>query len=76
MWIVFHDPNTIFTHLDKYITAVVEDDDILTYQQQLAGEKGIQFEISTTALYIQQFVRSADDKDYFVRKYIPLRFNA
>lgn len=69
MWVIFHDPDTAFTHLDKYVTVIVEDDDILMYQQQLAGEKGVQFEFSTTAHYIQQFVRTADDKEYFVRKY-------
>ena len=66
MWIVFFDPNTAFNHPDKYIVAVVTDDDIFAYQSAMPGEK---HEISTDNPYLQPFVTQYPDKAYFVRRF-------
>jgi hypothetical protein len=34
MWVVFYDPNTAFNHPDKYIVAIVSDDDIFAYRMR------------------------------------------
>lgn len=66
MWIVFYDPNTAFNHPDKYIVAVVTDDDIFAYQSAMPGEK---HEISTDNPFLQPFVTQYPDKAYFVRRF-------
>jgi hypothetical protein len=35
MWVIFRDPKTVFNHVDKYVVELVEDKDILTYQELL-----------------------------------------
>ena len=66
MWIVFYDPNNAFNHPDKYIVAVVADDDIFAYQSAMPGEK---HEISTDNPFLQPFVTQYPDKAYFVRRF-------
>lgn len=69
MWIIFRDPDSVFTHLDKYVVDVVEDDDIYTYQAKLAERlNGRMYEIHDVS-FLQQFVTAGNDTDYFARKY-------
>lgn len=69
MWIVFREATTQFIHLDRYVVALVEDDDILEYQKDLAIKvNGKTYEVHDVS-FLQQFVAAADGLDYFVRKY-------
>jgi hypothetical protein len=69
MWVIFRDPQTVFNHLDKYVVAVVGDDDILEYQRELvASVNGDGYEIHDVP-FLQVFVKSDVAGDFFVRKY-------
>ena len=70
MWIVFRDPKTIFTHLDKNVVEVVEDDDIRAYQAQLKDVIGGRcHDFLPDVYFLQPFFTSKEDVEYFVRKY-------
>jgi hypothetical protein len=70
MWVIFRDPKTPFTYLDKYVVDLVEDKDILAYQEGvLAVHGGRMFDLNLQACFSQQMVRTADDVSYFARKY-------
>jgi len=57
-------------HMDKYVTQLVEDKDILAYQEVLyAAHGGRRFELNLDVYFSQQFVTTADDVEYFARKY-------
>ena len=72
MWIVFRDPKTIFTHLDKYVVEVVADEDIRTYQAQMKEVLGGRsHDFLADVYFLQPFFTSKDDVEYFVRKYKP-----
>jgi hypothetical protein len=66
MWVVFYDPNTAFNHPDKYIVAIVSDDDIFAYQTAMPGEK---HEISADNPYLQPFVTQHPFKVYYARRF-------
>lgn len=69
MWVIFRDPRSLFNHLDKYVVAVVADEDILEYQKRLVAEvNGKPYELHDVG-FLQQFVTAPDDVDYFARKY-------
>ncbi len=70
MWIVFRDPLTIFNHLDKYVFELIEDDDILAFQETLqATVGGRKREIHQDVYFLQPFFTSKDDVEYFARRY-------
>ena len=70
MWVIFRDPKSVFNHVDKYVVELVEDKDILTYQDLLYSTVGGRtFDIYSDAQFNQQFVTSANDVEYFARKY-------
>ncbi len=56
--------------MDKFVTQLVEDKDILAYQEMLyAAHGGRKFEVSLDVYFSQQFVTTAGDDEYFARKY-------
>lgn len=72
MWIIFRDPVTPFMHLDKYVVAIVSDDDILAYQAMLHTALGGRLiELNLSAWFLQPMVVSKDDIEYFARRYSP-----
>lgn len=72
MWVIFRDPKTVFNYLDKHVLEIVADDDILTYQKQMADVVGGRaHEINQTVYFLQPFFSSKDDVEYFARKYKP-----
>ena len=59
-------------HTDKYVTQLVEDKDILAYQEMLVTVHGGRtFELNLDVCFSQQFVTTAEDVEYFARKYTP-----
>jgi hypothetical protein len=70
MWVIFRDPNTAFNHLDKYVHEIVEDKDILDYQTTLYKEEGgHKHEINPAVFFLQPFLSSSKDVEYFARRY-------
>jgi hypothetical protein len=70
MWAIFRDPKTVFNDLDKYTIEIVEDKDILTYQETVHKKIGGRvFDIRHEVYFVQQFFTSDDDVEYFARKY-------
>lgn len=70
MWVIFRDPNTMFNHLDKYVYEIVDDKDILTYQLVLHEKVGGKpHEVNQTVFFLQHFLSSHNDVEYFARKY-------
>lgn len=70
MWAIFRDPNTVFNSLDKYTIELVDDKDILAYQEHLLTTCGGQtFELHPDVFFIQKLCTSRDDVEYFARKY-------
>lgn len=70
MWVIFRDPNTMFNHLDKFVYEIVNDEDILKYQVALHEKVGGKVhEINQTVFFLQQFISSHNDVEYFARKY-------
>lgn len=68
MWIVYCDPNTSWNHMDKYVVNIVDDNNLDSYQQILAGEGGTSYEILRNARYLQQFVIS-NNNIYYIKQY-------
>ena len=59
-------------HLDKYVVAIVSDDDILAYQAMLHTALGGRLiELNLSAWFLQPMVVSKDDIEYFARRYSP-----
>ncbi len=70
MWVIFRDPNTVFNDLDKCTIDVVEEKDILTYQEMLNTLMGGRtFALNHEVYFIQKFFTSDSDVEYFARKY-------
>jgi hypothetical protein len=70
MWVIFRDPNTAFNHLDKYVYQVVNDEDILAYQIALHERSGGRIhEINQDVFFLQQFLTTHNDVEYFARRY-------
>ncbi len=70
MWVIFRDPKNSFTHLDKYVLEIVEDKDILGYQATLHKEEGGHIhEINQAVFFLQPFLSSSKDVEYFARRY-------
>lgn len=70
MWVIFRDPKSVFNHLDKVVVELVQDKDILTYQDTLhkvAG--GRTFVLDTDVRYNQKLLTSSNDVEYFARRY-------
>lgn len=61
---------TAFNHLDKYVFELIDDDDILAFQDALfktvGGRKN---EFHTDVYFLQPFLTSSADTHYFARKY-------
>ena len=74
LWVIFRDPNTQFSNLDKYVYQLVDDANILAYQTMLATtQKGEAEPFLSIVPFLQPFVRT-DTCMYYVRRY-PLWFN-
>lgn len=72
MWVILRDPQTTFHALDKFIVGLVEDKDILVYQNELAMRLGgRKQEVHTNNPFLQLFL-TTDEVDYYVRRYDPL----
>lgn len=72
MWVIFRDPKTVFNHLDKFVMELVADEDILTHQKRMVeviGGRG--HDIMRDVYFLQPFFTSAQDIDYFAKKYKP-----
>jgi hypothetical protein len=71
MWVIFRDPNTLFNHIDKYVYQIVNDEDILAYQIVLHEKVGGQIhDINQSVFFLQPFISSHNDVEYFARKYL------
>jgi hypothetical protein len=72
MWVILHDPRTIFNHLEKNIVALVEEKDIVAYQEALCGTVGSKHVLDRESPHCQPFVSFQKDfQDYYARKYVP-----
>lgn len=72
MWVIFRDPKTVFNHLDKFVMELVADEDILTHQKQMVEVIGGRaHDIMRDVYFLQPFFTSAQDVDYFAKKYKP-----
>ena len=70
MWVIFRDPNTAFNHLDKFVYQIVEEEEILAYQRALHERSGGRMhELNQSVFFIQQFLTTQDDVEYFARRY-------
>lgn len=54
--------------MDKYVVNIVDDNNLDSYQQILAGEGGTSYEILRNARYLQQFVIS-NNNIYYIKQY-------
>jgi hypothetical protein len=72
MWIVFRDPKSPFLHLDKYVFALVEDKDIFQYREELVHRVGGRtYDFDPDVFFLQQFVTSKDEVEFFARRFTP-----
>ena len=70
MWVIFRDPKTMFNHIDKYVCEIVDDKDILAYQVTLHEKVGGHpHELNQSVFFLQQFLSSHNDVEYFARRY-------
>lgn len=70
MWVIFRDPHTVFNHLDKTVSQVVEDKDVLAYQTMLKSTQGgYAFDLYPNVYFIQPFLTTASGTEYHARKY-------
>jgi hypothetical protein len=69
MWIIFRDSRTPFNHIDRFVVDMVEDDDIVEYQVQLAAIGGRVHEVRNDVYFLQSFFSPEKGGDYFARKY-------
>ena len=68
MWVIFHDPKTAFTHLDKYVLDLVEDKNILDYQKDLSNSlRAFSHALVPNVSHMQPFVGN----DYYAKFYVP-----
>lgn len=68
MWVIFCEVNSQFLDLDKHVHALVNDEDIFTYQHALSKD-GCFYEIHPDVSFLQLFAISSDGKFYYARKY-------
>lgn len=72
MWIVFRDPKSPFLHLDKYVFALVEDKDIFAYREELVHNTvGRSYDLDPDVFFLQQFVTSRDETEFYARRVVP-----
>ena len=69
MWVIFHDRRTMFTHIDKNIFALVEDKDIVEFQNNLAKATG---QMSHALLEDSKFLQNFVGNEYFAKKFVPM----
>lgn len=70
MWVIFRDPHTVFNHLDKTVSQVVEDKDVLAYQAMLKSTQGgYAFDLYPNVYFIQPFLTTASGTEYLARRY-------
>lgn len=69
MWVIFHEDKSRFTYIDKNVFGVVEDKDILEFQDNLTNLTGqIGYPLIECTGRLQNFVGT----DYFARHYVPM----
>jgi hypothetical protein len=70
MWIIFREPRTPFNHIDRFVADMVEDEDIIAYQKQLAATVGGRIhEVRDDVYFLQSFFSPEKGGDYFARRY-------
>ena len=69
MWIIFRHTKSEFQNLDKHVYDVVEDADILTFQDHL-GE-GKKSDINLSVYFLQEYFESNRGIRYYARQYVP-----
>ena len=69
MWVIFHEPRSIFTHIDKNVFALVEDKDIVEFQKNLSKTTG---QMSHALLEDSKFLQNFVGNEYFARKFVPM----
>lgn len=69
MWIVFRYVKTEFQNLDKYVYDIVDDADILAFQDYLGEGKKATF--NQDVYFLQEFFESKSGVRFYVRKYEP-----
>jgi hypothetical protein len=70
MWVIFRNRNTSFDNVDKHVIDVVEDDDIMIYQEMLiARYHGRAFDIHPNVYFLQPIFTTEDEVEYFVKKH-------
>lgn len=67
MWVIFRENKSEFIHPDKYVVALVNDIDIVAYQETFVG--GYFFPLNTDVSYFQEFVRDSQGRLFFARRY-------
>ena len=71
MWVVLRDPKSPFLHLDKYVFALVEDKDIFEYREHLFRNVGGRtYDFDPDVFFLQQFVTSKTDEEFYVRRFV------
>jgi hypothetical protein len=69
MWVIFHDPRTHYTHIDKNVIGVVNDKDILVFQKSLADSvQETSYFLVEGVSYLQPFVGN----HYYAKRYEPI----
>ena len=69
MWVIFRYVKTEFQNLDKYIYDLVDDEDILEFQEHLGlGKKS---DINQNVYFLQEFFETKSGTRFYARKYTP-----
>ena len=69
MWVIFRYVKTEFQNLDKYIYDVVEDEDIMVFQDYLGDGK--KSDLNQNVYFIQEFFEASNGVRFYARKYEP-----
>lgn len=69
MWVIFYDTTTHYTHIDRNVIGVVQDNDILMYQQGMSIELNMDpYPLLLDMFFLQPFMGTM----YFAKKYEPM----
>lgn len=66
MWVIFYEPRTQYTHIDKNVFGVVDDKDIHVFQKTLADTIGqLPHDLVEEVMYLQPLVGN----QYYAKRY-------
>lgn len=69
MWVIFHDTPTQYTHIDSTVVGVVQDNDILIYQEAMSIDLNMDpYPLLLDRFFLQPFMGTI----YFAKKYEPM----